>query len=262
MADEEKQMTFWEHLDELRKVLFRSAVAVVVVMAVVFSFKNFLFDNIILAPTNGSFPLYRLMDKVLALMGLPLLDEFHLEIINIDMAAQFFIHISTSFYFALVLTVPFIVYQLWLFVKPALYENERKAVTGAFAFAGILFYIGLLVGYFLIFPLTIRFLGTYQVSETIQNTISLQSYINMFIWLILVIGIVFEMPSLAAILGKLGILHRSFLKKYRRHAFVILMVVAALITPSGDPFTLMAVGLPLYALYELSIVVCKPRIQE
>ncbi len=262
MADEEKQMTFWEHLDELRKVLFKSAVAVVVVMAVVFSFKNLLFDNIILAPTNGNFLLYRLMDKALALMGLPLLDEFHLELINIDMAAQFFIHISTSFYIALVLTVPYIVYQLWSFVKPALYENERKAVTGAFSFAGILFYLGLLVGYFLIFPLTIRFLGTYQVSDTIQNTISLQSYINMFVWLIMIIGIVFEMPSLAAILGKFGILTKDFLKKYRKHAFVVLMVVAALITPSGDPFTLMAVGLPLYALYELSIIVCKPKSQE
>ena len=121
----------------------------------------------------------------------------------------------------------------------------------------MLFFIGVLAGYYLIFPLTLRFLGTYQVSADVANQISLQSYISMFIWLILIIGIVFEMPSLSAILSRLGILSKSFLKKYRRHAVVVLLVVAALITPSGDPFTLMAVGIPIYALYELSILVCR-----
>ncbi len=255
-------MTFWEHLDELRKVIFRSAIALVIVMAGIFTLKEWVFDYVILAPASDSFPLYRVMDKILGLIGLPLLDEFHLNIINIDMAAQFFIHISTSFYLALVLTMPYIFFQLWSFVKPALYENEKKAVTSAFSFAGILFYVGILVGYYLIFPLTIRFLGTYQVSESVANTISLQSYINMFVWLILVIGIVFEMPSLAAILSRLGILSKEFLRKYRKHAFVALIILAAIITPSGDPFTLMAVGLPLYALYELSIIVCKSSKSE
>ena len=250
-------MTFWEHLDELRKVLFRSAIVIVALMAGIFMAKDFVFNKVVFAPINSDFALYKLIDKVLVMMEMPTLPEFKLSLINIDLSAQFFIHISTTFYFALVLAVPFIVYQLWKFVSPALYENEKRAAKGAFAFAGVLFLLGVLVGYYLIFPLTLRFLGTYQVSYEVANQISLQSYISMFTWLILIMGVVFEMPSLAVILSKIGILTKSFLKKYRRHAFVIMLVLAAFITPSGDPFTLMAVGLPLYGLYELSILVCR-----
>ena len=250
-------MTFWEHLDELRKVLFRSAIVIVALMAGIFMAKDFVFNKVVFAPINSDFALYKLIDKVLVMMDMPTLPEFKLSLINIDLSAQFFIHISTTFYFALVLAVPFIVYQLWKFVSPALYENEKRAAKGAFAFAGVLFLLGVLVGYYLIFPLTLRFLGTYQVSYEVANQISLQSYISMFTWLILIMGVVFEMPSLAVILSKIGILTKSFLKKYRRHAFVIMLVLAAFITPSGDPFTLMAVGLPLYGLYELSILVCR-----
>lgn len=250
-------MTFWEHLDELRKVLFRSAIVIVALMAGIFMAKDFVFDKVVFAPINSDFALYKLIDKVLVMMGMPTLPEFNLSLINIDLSAQFFIHISTTFYFALVLSVPFIVYQLWKFVSPALYDNEKRAAKGAFAFAGILFLLGVLVGYYLIFPLTLRFLGTYQVSLEVANQISLQSYISMFTWLILIMGVVFEMPSLAVILSRIGILTKSFLKKYRRHAFIVMLVLAAFITPSGDPFTLMAVGLPLYGLYELSILVCR-----
>lgn len=250
-------MTFWEHLDELRKVLFHSAIIIVVLMAAIFMAKDFVFNTVVFAPINSDFALYRFIDKVLALMNMPPLEPFSLELINIDLSAQFFIHISTSFYFALVLAMPVIFYQLWSFVKPALYESEERAAKGVFTFAGVLFLLGVLVGYYLIFPLTLRFLGTYQVSAEVANQISLQSYISMFTWLILVMGVVFEMPSLAAILSKMGILTKDFLKRYRRHAFVLLLVVAAFITPSGDPFTLMAVGLPLYGLYELSILVCR-----
>ena len=250
-------MTFWEHLDELRKVLFRSAIVIVALMAGIFMAKDFVFNKVVFAPINSDFALYKLIDKVLIMMDMPTLPEFKLSLINIDLSAQFFIHISTTFYFALVLSVPFIVYQLWKFVSPALYENEKRAAKGAFAFAGVLFLLGVLVGYYLIFPLTLRFLGTYQVSYEVANQISLQSYISMFTWLILIMGVVFEMPSLAVILSKIGILTKSFLKKYRRHAFVVMLVLAAFITPSGDPFTLMAVGLPLYGLYELSILVCR-----
>lgn len=250
-------MTFWEHLDELRKVLFRSAIFIAVLMAAIFMAKDFVFNTVVFAPIDSDFVLYRLIDKALALFKLPALPQFHLQLINIDLSAQFFIHISTTFYFALVLAVPFIVYQLWCFISPALYENERRITQVAFAFAGVLFLMGVLVGYYLIFPLTLRFLGTYQVSMEVANQISLQSYISMFTWLILIMGVVFEMPSLAVILSRIGILTKSFLKKYRRHAFVVMLVIAAFITPSGDPFTLMAVGLPLYGLYELSILVCR-----
>lgn len=252
-----EEMTFWEHLDELRKVLFKSAILIVVLMGGIFVAKDFVFNSIVFAPISSDFALYKFIDWAIGQMGGSPLEPFKLDLINIDLSAQFFIHISTTFYFALVLSIPFILYQLWTFVSPALYENEKRAVKGAFAFAGVLFLVGILVGYYLIFPLTLRFLGTYQVSSEVVNQISLQSYISMFTWMILIMGVVFEMPSLAAILSKLGVLTRSFLKQYRRHAFVVLLILAAFITPSGDPFTLMAVGLPLYGLYELSILVCR-----
>ncbi len=250
-------MTFWEHLDELRKVLFKSLIVIGILMVGIFFAKDFVFNSIIFAPIDSDFILYRWFNEALIYFGMPGLEPFNLELINIDLSAQFFIHISTTFYFSLALATPFILYQFWLFVKPALYDKEKRAASKAFSFASILFFLGIAVGYFLVFPLTLRFLGTYQVSESVANQISLQSYINMFIWLILVMGLVFEMPSLAAILSKMGLLTKSLLKKYRKHAFVLLIIVAAFITPSSDPFTLFAVGLPLYLLYEVSILVCR-----
>ncbi len=241
-------MTFWEHLDELRKVLFRSAIVIFVLMIVVFLNKSFVFDKIILAPANEDFFLYKY---------LPGFEGFNLDLINIELSAQFFTHISVSMALATILAVPFILYQFWSFVKPALYENERKAVRKAFGFASILFFIGVVVGYFFVFPLTVRFLGSYQVSAAVVNSISLKSYISMFTQLILIMGIVFEMPALALILAKLGIISASLLRKYRKHAFVILLIASAIITPSGDAFTLMVVAAPLYMLYEFSILICR-----
>ncbi len=255
-------MTFWEHLDELRKVIFRSLGVILVFMVAIFIAKSFVFDTIILAPTKDDFILYRWFNSFFSLIGMERLEHFTLNMINIDLAAQFFTHIKISFYLALVITTPYILYLLWGFVKPALYNKERKSAKTAFMFASLLFYTGVLVGYIFVFPLTIRFLGTYQVSEAVPNQISLLSYISMFIKLILIMGLVFEMPALAAILSRIGLITKKMLKKYRKHAAVILLVVAAIITPSGDGFTLMVVALPLYMLYEVSILVCKDRVVE
>ena len=252
-------MTCWDHLDELRKVLYRSAIFLVVFMLVFFGLKDILFDSIIFAPTSSDFILYRGMDRVLQWLHLPALEPFSLKLINIELSAQFFIHISTSFYFGLVCATPIILYFLWGFVSPALYPNEIRAVKKAFGLSGFLFFIGVMVGYFLVFPLTLRFLGTYQVSRSVVNEISLQSYISMFVWLILIMGIVFELPCLALLLSKFGIITKSLLKKYRKHAFVIILVLAAFITPSGDPFTLFAVATPIYFLYEISILLCSDK---
>ena len=148
------------------------------------------------------------------------------------------------------------------FVSPALYPREKKAAVRAFSLAALFFYMGVAVGYFILFPLTLRFLGTYQVMEDVANQISLKSYISTFFSLIMILGLVFELPTAVALLSKLGLLYRHTLKKYRRHAFVVLLIVAAIITPTGDPFTLMAVGLPLYALYEISILMCRKKPEE
>lgn len=262
MAAESEDKTFWEHIDDLRKVFFRSAVVLFVLMIVIFFLKGFIFDKLLLAPLSSDFILYRGFDKLLALLGLSPLADFEIRMINVEMAAQFFTHIRVSFYVALVVAMPIVFYELWTFIRPALYENEKRAIQKSFGFAALQFYLGVVVGYLLVFPLTIRFLGTYQVSDLVPNQISLNSYISMLIGLVLVMGIVFEMPILAALLSRFGIINKQWLKKYRKHAVVILVTLAAVITPSGDPITLFFVSVPLYALYEVSIAVAKPADEE
>jgi sec-independent protein translocase protein TatC len=230
---------------------------IVVGMIVAFLAKDMVFGRIILAPLDDSFVLYRGLQWLLTRVGLPAPDAFSMELINIDLAAQFFIHLKISFWAGFVVSIPYILYLLWGFLAPALYASEKRAVKGAFLFGGGMFLVGLLMAYFLIFPLTLRFLGTYQVSETVANQISLQSYIAMFIRLCLMMGLVFEMPTLAAVLSRIGVLTRAWMKQYRKHAVVVLLILAAVITPTGDAFTLCLVGIPMYLLYELSILVCK-----
>ena len=254
---ENKEMSFWDHLDELRKILFRSFIVLIVFFIAIFMNKSFVFDTMMFAPTDSSFVLYRWISSLMTTVGLQPLEPFSIELINIELATQFFTHINVSLTLAFIIGVPFILYQIWLFVKPALYENEKRAVQKSFGFAAILFFIGVAVGYLFVFPLTFRFLGTYQVSELVENQISLKSYISMFTSLLLVMGLVFEMPTLAAILSRLGIITKSLLKRFRKHAFVALSFLAAIITPSGDAFTMLIVALPLYLLYEFSIAICR-----
>jgi len=250
-------MSFWEHLEEFRKVLIRSVIVLLVLMVVIFLNKTFVFETIIFAPRSSDFVFYKWLESLSRLLNIPSMapEPFKLELQNIELAAQFFTHINISLSLALVLGTPFILYQLWLFVKPALYERERKAAVRAFLWCSFLFFLGVLVGYFFVFPLTINFLGNYRVTDWVHNQITLQSYIHMFTWLILIMGIVFEMPVLLRVLSKIGIISKDFLKKHRKHAFVILLILAAIITPSGDAFTLFIVTIPLYLLYEASILV-------
>ncbi len=258
-------MSFWEHLDDLRSVIFRSIFVIIGFMVIIFIGKNFVFDNIILTPLTSEFALYQAINKLFLFfadqtngkLSIPTIEEFSVELINIELASQFFIHIKMSFYLAFVLAVPYILFLLWRFLAPALYTNEKKAIKASFGVGGLLFYLGVGIGYFLVLPLTIKFLGSYQVSEAVPNQISLSSYISMFVRLVLLMGIVFEMPALAAVLSRLGIVTRELLRKYRKYAVVALLILAAVITPSGDAFTLCLVAIPLYLLYELSILVCK-----
>ena len=250
------EMSFWDHLEELRGVLWRALIVVLVPMVVLFCFKDFIFDRVILAPLGKDFALYSFLNGVLALFGLGPVDVGDISLINVDLAAQFFTHVKVSFNLALVIAAPVIFYLLWTFVRPALYPKEREAARGGFGFAGLLFYAGVLTGYFVVFPLTLHFLGSYQVSASVPNLISLNSYIGMMVSLIMVMGLVFEMHVLAAILSRLGLISKQLLRKYRRHAIVVLMILSAVITPSGDAFTMLMVSIPLYLLYELSILVC------
>lgn len=247
----EKTMSFWDHLEDLRAGLLRILALVTGLSFILFFLKGFLFDDLILAPSGGDFFLYRLAGV-----------DFSLSLVNLEVTAQFMVHMKLTFVCALILSVPYIIYEIWRFIAPALYENERKAIGGAFVFASVLFYMGLAVAYCTVFPLMLNFFAGYQVSELVPNNFSLNSYISLFTSTMLVFGLVFEFPALMAVLSRLGVVTKQFLKKYRRHAICIVVILAAVITPSGDPFTLMVVSLPIYLLYELSILICKSEVIE
>ncbi|MCQ2148779.1 MAG: twin-arginine translocase subunit TatC [Bacteroidales bacterium] len=264
------EMSFWDHLEVLRWALFRIVIALFVLLVGCFIAMPHIFDSFVLGPTRGDFFLYRWIAGMGSGNGghastslIPDFGgDFNVDIININVATQFLTHISTSFWFALVLVFPIIMYEIWKFISPALFPEEQRNVRRAFIFSSLLFYIGCAVGYTVVFPLTFRFLTTYQVGELIVNQISMNSYMSNFLTIVFVMGLVFEMPVLSWILSCLGVLKKPFLKKYRKHAVVILLVLSALITPSGDPFTLSVVFLPLFLLYELSILIVKDEIPE
>ena len=255
----EPSMTFWEHLEVLRWSIFRIAIAAVMAMVVIFIFMPSMFTGFVLGPTTSEFFLYKWLGSLGQLPFLPdfAAEDFKVDIISINVASQFMTHISTSFWFALVAIFPYIIYEIWKFIAPALYDNEKRSVRTAFLFGTLMFFIGCAVSYSFIFPFTFRFLTEYQISGQITNQISLNSYMSTFLGMVFIMGLVFELPLLAWLLSKIGVLNREFLKKYRKHAVVILMILAALITPTGDPITLSLVFLPLYFLYEISIRVVK-----
>ncbi len=246
-------MTFWEHINALRGVLIKSLLSVGILWLVFLSVMPRIFDSIILAPCRADFPTYRLLESLSRYFSIPGIDAsegFNVNLINIQLASQFFIHISSAFWLALTVATPVILFHIWQFVAPALYDHERRAASRAFISGTLLFFIGAATGYYIVFPLTLRFLAGYQMSPLIPNQISLDSYMDNFTMLILMMGLVFELPIVAWMLGRLGILSRSLFIRYRRHAIVAMLIVAAIITPTGDPFTLMVVFIPVYLLWE------------
>ena len=259
--EQEGAMSFWDHLEVLRWAVFRSACVLAVIMVGTFIAMPYIFDRFILAPTSNDFFTYRLLNRIGGGM-VSLSPDFDVQIININVASQFMTHISTSISLAAVIAFPYFIWEIWKFIEPALFEDEVKHLRPAFLGGTMMFYVGCAIGYTLVFPFTFRFLVEYNLSPSITNQINLQSYIDNFTMLILVMGIVFEMPLLAWLLGLLGILKKGFLREYKKHAVVVLLVSAAIITPSGDPFTLMLVFIPLYVLYELSILVVKDKPQK
>ena len=253
---EEKEMSFWGHLEELRRTLFRVVAVLLVFMIACFCVMPDLFDSFVLGPTTSDFFLYRWLSNLGGTgMFLPDFsnDDFAVEIININVASQFLTHISTSFWFALVLMFR----SAEAGGAHGVVIPKRRSVGLAFLGGTVMFFLGCAVGYCLVFPFTFRFLTEYQLSASIVNQISLNSYMGNFLMLVFVMGIVFELPLLAWLLSKLGLVNKTFFRTYRRHAVVILLVLSAVITPSGDPFTLMVVFLPLYLLYELGILIVR-----
>ena len=258
----DKELTFWDHLDELRKVLIRVLVVWFVLAVAYFVAMPWLFDRVILAPCNNDFIFYdllRFIGEKLDLRDEFFTQEFHVKLVNINLAAPFLIHMSTAFWMSVVTAMPYLFYEVWRFISPALYPNEMRGVRKAMAIGTVMFFVGVLLGYFIVYPLTLRFLSTYQLSGLIENQISLNSYIDNFMMLNLCMGAAFELPLLAWLLSLLGLVDKAFLRKYRRHAAVVIVILAAIITPTGDPFTLSVVAIPLYLLYELSILMIRDK---
>lgn len=241
-------MSFWQHLDVLRGSIIRAVAATVGCGIVAFILKAPLFKAI-LWPTKASFPLWRLMPLTAA--------EANVSLINTELTQQFVVHVEMALVVGALMVSPYILYELVRFVSPALYPHERKAARPAVLWGYLMFMAGVALAYLLIFPVTFRFLAGYQVEGTVANMITLRSYVSTLLVLSVLLGIVFELPVVCDVLARLGILTSAPMKRYRRHAIVAILVVAAIITPTGDAFTLSLVSLPIYLLYELSIQVVR-----
>lgn len=256
-------MTFLEHLEELRWHLIRAFSAVILVAIVAFIFKNIVFDQIILAPKNPAFFTNQLLCRLGNMVAIPKLciNAEPFQLISIKMAGQFTMHITTSIFAGIIVAFPYIFWEFWRFLKPALYEKEVKHTRGAVSISSLLFLTGVLFGYFIIAPLSVHFLGSYNVSSEVINQINLKSYIGTITSVTLASGVTFELPVLIYFLSKAGLVTPEFLVRYRRHAIVLILILAATITPP-DIFSLILVTFPLLILYEAGILISKKIVKR
>jgi sec-independent protein translocase protein TatC len=250
------EMSFLEHLEELRWHLMRSAIAVIVMASLIFVFKDFVFDQIIFAPKNPDF----ITNKILCAFGNSInapflcINQIHLQIINVKMSGQFSMHLMVALIGGLILAFPYVFYQFWSFIKPGLHDNELKHARGAVFTSSSLFILGIMFGFFIIIPLSLNFFTTYSISDEVLNHITLNSYISTVTTTSLACGIIFELPVIIYLLAKIGLITASFMRKYRKHSIVVILVLSAIITPP-DIFSQALVSIPLFALYEASIFV-------
>ena len=252
----EKEMSFLEHLEELRWHIIRSILAIVILMIVAFVFKNIIFDNIILAPKSPDFITARLLCRLGEYLNTTALciNTQQMNLINIKMSGQLTTHITVSLVAGLILAFPVILWEFWQFFKPALKVNEARYARGAVFSASMLFFLGVAFGYFMLAPLSIHFLSSYEISPDVVNQINIRSYIGTLTSICLATGLVFELPIIAFFLTKIGLITPDFMRKYRKHAIVVIFILAAIITPP-DIFSQTLVSIPLLILYEVSIFI-------
>jgi sec-independent protein translocase protein TatC len=255
---ENAEMSFLDHLEELRWHLVRSVVVIFALAIVFFVNREFLFDSIILAPKDSNFFTYRIMCKLSHFLNMGdalCMNGLEFSLINTTLSGQFTLHMWAAFVAGIVVGFPYLVWEAWRFIKPALTATEIGYSKGILFFVSILFSIGVLFGYYLIAPLSINFLGTYQVSAEVKNMIDMDSYISTITVITFASGLLFELPIVVYFLSSLGIISPEFMKRYRKHAVVVILILAAVITPSPDITSQLLVALPVYVLYELSIFV-------
>jgi len=259
-----EEMSFLDHLEILRWHLIRSGIAILLFSILAFIFKEIIFDVVLLAPKDPNFLTYRFLcniSQALALGDALCIKESPFSLMNINMAGQFSAHLLTSFYAGFILAFPYVFWEIWRFVLPALKEKEAKVSRGIVFFSSLLFLTGVIFGYFVIAPLSINFLGSYQVSQTVANQISLTSFISTVTTISLANGIIFELPILVYFLTKIGLLTPEFMRTYRRHAMVITLILSAIITPP-DITSQILVSFPLIILYEISIQISKAIVKK
>jgi sec-independent protein translocase protein TatC len=256
--EEKGEMTFLQHLEELRWHIIRAVLAIVGFSILAFISKSFLFDTVLMAPSNENFWTNRMLCELSHRVNAPALciNRTPLLLQNIQVSGMFMAHIKISLIAGLVLSFPFIFYEFWRFIRPALYQNEKQHTTGAIFYISFLFLLGVVFGYFLITPLSINFLYNYHISDVVTNVPTLGSYVSLITSIVLASGLLFELPVLVYFLSRIGLVTASFLKRYRKHAVIVILLVAGIITPP-DIFSQIMVSLPLFLLYEISIVISK-----
>jgi sec-independent protein translocase protein TatC len=253
----EAEMSFFDHLEALRWHLVRSAVAIVIFTCVAFYFYDFLFDTIIMGPSKPDFWTYRMLCRLgdwLHRDGF-CVTKINISLLNTEMAGQFTLMINSALLIGITAGVPYLLWEIWRFIKPALHEKERKAATGFVLYATGLFILGVMFGYFVITPESINFLSSFTVSSKIENKFSVDSYLSSVATLTLATGVVFELPIIVYVLSSLGILNAKFMRETRRYAVVVILIVAAVVTPTPDMLTMTIVSIPLFILYEIGILV-------
>lgn len=255
----EAEMSFFDHIDVLRKHLLRALAVVFVLTLGAFYYTDFIFNTIIMGPKNPSFWTYRMMCKLVerfpSIGPEFCITKIDAKIINTEMAGQFTLQLNSCVMVGIILGIPYLLFELWLFIKPALHDNERKSASGFVAFASFLFFLGILFGYYIICPLSINFLTNFTVSPDIENTFTIDSYLSSVMTLTLGSGVIFQLPVIIFILSKLGVMTPAFMRASRRYSTVLILIVAAVVTPTADPYTMLIVALPLFLLYELSIFI-------
>ena len=256
--NEKAEMSFLDHLEALRWHLMRAVIAVLTLAIVLFFYREIVFDHFLFAPKHPDFWTYRmlcLLSDYLQMGDALCIKELPFELINTELSGQFTMHIWVSFVAGFILAAPYVLWEIWRFIKPALHEKERKYSKGVVFFSSLLFFSGVLFGYYVIVPLSINFLGSYQVSADVKNMIAMDSFVSTVTTITFASGIVFELPIVIYFLTQIGLMTPQFMRTYRKHAMVIILIVAAVITPSPDVTSQLLVAFPLYMLYELSIFV-------
>ena len=254
----EAEMSFFDHLDVLRGHLIRAAIAIVIFAVAAFSYYSFIFDEIIMGPGRVDFWTYRIMCAAVEKFNLGsefCVTKLNYTIINTQLGGQFTLQLNSSLMIGIVLGFPYLLFEIWRFVKPALHEKERNSATGFVFWASLLFIIGLLFGYYVVSPLSINFLANFEVSKIINNTITIDSYFSIIATLSIGSAITFELPTIIFILSKLGIMTPQFMRASRRYSTVIILIIAAVVTPTPDLIIMFTVSLPLFLLYEVSIYI-------